>query len=152
MDDVRFGTCVYMSSGQHRKPGAFSLTSVHLRSEAEVTEADERGSAILEQLAATPGFISTALTTIGLFGHTITAWDDADAPRQMLAGGAHKDAMSRFFGSGFASGGWTSVWVPARINASWIRCPSCDAVSSYDHATDGRCRCGAPLPNRLPYW
>lgn len=152
LGDVRFGTSVYRHSGRDTLPGAFSLTSIHLRSPEEMAEADAHGTAILEELAGTPGFISTVLTTIGDFGHTITAWEDAEAPRAMLKSGAHKAAVASFFGPAFAAGGWTSVWVPARINASWIRCRACSAVRRHDHAGRSLCACGVQLPERLPYW
>lgn len=150
---IAFGTCVYMSGGNDRKPGAFSITRIATRSEMENADVEQLSTAILEDLAGTPGFISTVLTTVGLAGHTITAWDDAEAPKQLFKGGSHKNAMARFFGPGFASGGMTSVWVPARINTSWIRCGSCGRMMNHDQlAVQGERRCGAPLPERLPYW
>ncbi len=99
------------------------------------------------------GFISFigVVTEDRLF--TITAWEDAEAPSQLLKGGTHKQAMDHFFSTGareFSSGGMTSVWVPNRINALWVRCKSCGQMVASDKA-QGRCSCGAALPE-LAYW
>jgi len=121
-----------MTTGSRKKPGAFSLTRIDVRSENETRDVDQLGAAILEELAGAPGFISSVLTTVGRRGHTVTAWEDAEAPKQLLTRGAHKEAMTRFFGSDLAAGGMTSVWVPARINATWIRCEACGQMVNHD--------------------
>jgi hypothetical protein len=150
---ILFGSSVYLNTGNFRKPGAFSLTWIQLKTPEEAAEVDGRGAEILEELAKTPGFISAVLTTVGLKGHTITAWEDAEAPKQLLTAGPHREAMDRFFGSGLGVAGLTSVWVPARIGGQWIRCEACLQMQNRDRAGDQQqCRCGAPLPEPLPYW
>ena len=49
---------------------------------------------------------------------TVTAWENPKDPQQMLAGGSHADAMKKFFGPKLSAGGFTSVWVPDRINSA----------------------------------
>jgi hypothetical protein len=141
-----------MNTGKFRMPGAFSLTAIRLRSQDEAAELERLSSDVLRELGSMPGFISAVLTGVGLTGHTITAWEDAEAPKQLMRGGAHREAIDRFFGKEFAAGGMTSVWVPSRINASWIRCGSCHQMVNYDQAPAQKCRCGALLPERFPYW
>ena len=66
---LSLGTCAYLNTGTSRTPGAFSLTWIEVRSDAEGVEVDERSQKILEELAQTPGFISTVLTNVGRRGH-----------------------------------------------------------------------------------
>lgn len=144
---LAFGTCVAMRAGNGGVPGALSITRIGARSNAENAEIEQRAATILEDLAETPGFLGTVLTTIGLGGHTITAWESPDAPWRMLENDAHKDAVARFLGVDFASGGMTSVWVPLRRHA-WRRCERCGLMTHLAHAGPGlpdNCRCGASL-------
>lgn len=153
MGPLVFGTSVYMNGGSIRKPGAFSLTRINVRSAAENAEADRYSIPIVEELAGMQGFISAVFTTVGLCGHTITAWDDAEAPKQMLSSKAHREVMAAFYGPELAAGGMTSVWVPARIGELWGRCESCGRMQTYDQLDDSRkCGCGGILPERPPYW
>ena len=82
---------------------------------------------------------------------TVSAWEDPKDPRQVMTGGRHGDAMTKFFGPELASGGVTSVWVPDRINTRWVRCNSCGVMND-DERSAGTCSCGAKLPAPLPYW
>jgi steroid delta-isomerase-like uncharacterized protein len=147
---IRFGTSLHMGSG-NKKPGAISITRIAARSEGENAEIERHVSEVLEELANAPGFIGTVLTTIGWGGHTITAWETPEAPRQLLASEAHRAAMSRFLGHELAAGGMTSVWVPLRINL-WLRCESCGKmVHTKDGEPGGECRCGASLTNEFAF-
>lgn len=149
---VSFGRSKFLQCGKRKKPGAFSLTAITLGSEADKEELEGYGPRILPELAQMPGFISAL--TAGPFGHrafTIAAWEDAESPRQMLQGRAHKEAMGRFFGGDFAVGVMTSVWVPQRINPLWVRCRGCGRVVDVEKV-EGKCQCGQPLPEPPPYW
>ena len=75
------------------------------------------------------GFLGFVGVTVGKRMMTISAWENAKDPRQLLAGGGHADAMKKFFGTELAAGGFTSVWVPDRINTRWVRC---GCVPSHD--------------------
>lgn len=146
-----FGLSVRATTNKLTKPGAFSLTWIEVRSEEEFNEVRERGRQVIQQMMQMPGFIGTTNVFVGRRLITTTAWEDAETPRQLLRGGAHKEAMDRFFGLDFAAVGTTMVFVPDRINAVWMRCPACGQVANYDQS-QGKCRCGQPLPEHPPYW
>ena len=146
---ISFGTGATMQVGKHTKPGAFSLTSIRVRSDEE-QQLQAYSMPILAELAQMPGFISFTALFANNCGYTITAWEDAESASQMLRAGAHREAMQVFFGSEFAEGGMTSVWIPHHINALWVRCTACGRMSDYAQ-DDGKCQCGQSLPH-LPYW
>jgi steroid delta-isomerase-like uncharacterized protein len=146
---ISFGTGATMQVGKHTKPGAFSLTSIRVRSD-EVQQLNEYSERVLAEMAQMPGFISFAALLANNCGYTITAWEDAESASQMLRAGAHREAMKVFLGSDFAEGGMTSVWIPHHINALWVRCTACGRMSDYAQ-DDGKCQCGQSLPH-LPYW
>ncbi len=146
---ISFGTAVTMQVGKHTKPGAFSLTAIRVRSD-EWQQLQEYSMPILAELAQMPGFISFTALGANNCGYTITAWEDAESASQMLRAGAHREAMQAFYGSTFAEGGMTSVWIPHHINAHWVRCTACGRMSDYDQ-DEGKCQCGQSLP-QMPYW
>jgi hypothetical protein len=45
----------------------------------------------------------------------------------------------------------TSVWVRERIGALWVRCEACGRMVDSAKA-EGRCLCGAALPEAMAYW
>ena len=146
-----FGTSVRATTGKWTKPGAFSLTWIEVGSDEEANEVRERGRQVVQEMMQLPGFISSANMVQGRRLITTTAWEDAEAPKQLLRGGAHKEAMDRFFGPDFAVAAMTSVWVPDRINAMWVRCTACGRMGDYEKL-EGKCQCGQPLPEHPPYW
>jgi len=97
------------------------------------------------------GFLGFVGVTVGRRLMTISAWESPKDPRQLLTGGRHAEAMKKFFGTEAAAGGFTSVWVPDRINARWVRCSSCDRMADHER-TAGTCSCETKLPEPLPYW
>jgi len=145
-----FGVAVYASRDQKTAPGAFSITSIEARGEEEVAQIDNLSFEIVSELLETPGFLSFAGVTVGLRGLTITAWESEEDAGRLRRQQPHKAAMAKFFGSEWASGGFTSVWVPERINALWQRCAACDAPVNA-HTANGVCGCGAVLPVPPPY-
>ena len=146
---VSLGTGSTMQVGKHTKPGAFSLTSIRVRSD-EVQQLREYTRRVLAEMAQMPGFISWTGLFANNCGYTITAWEDAESASQLLRAGAHREAMKVFFGPEFAEGAMTSVWIPHHINALWVRCTACGRMSDYDQ-DEGKCQCGQSLPH-LPYW
>jgi steroid delta-isomerase-like uncharacterized protein len=146
---IFLGTGATMQMGKHTKPGAFSLTSIRVRSDEE-QKLQELTMPVLGQLAQMPGFISWTGLSAHNCGYTITAWEDAESASQLLRPGAHREAMKVFFGSEFAEGGMTSVWIPHHINALWVRCTTCGRMEDYNQ-NDGKCQCGESLQH-LPYW
>jgi steroid delta-isomerase-like uncharacterized protein len=146
-----FGVAAYASRDQKTTPGAFSITSIAARSEEEVAEIDNASFEIVSELMETPGFLSFAGVTVGLRGLTITAWESEEHAALVRRQQQHKGAMAKFFGSELAAGGVTSVWVPERINPTWVRCSICNAMTNADRA-DGTCSCGAALPDPPPFF
>ena len=138
-----------MQVGKHTKPGAFSLTSIRVRSD-QAQRLREYNRRILTEMAQMPGFISWTGILANNCGYTITAWEDAESASQLLHAEAHREAMMVFFGSEFAEGAMTSVWIPHHINTLWVRCSVCGRMSDYDQG-EGKCQCGQLLPH-LPYW
>jgi heme-degrading monooxygenase HmoA len=148
---VSFGSSTYLQLGRLTKPNAFSLGWIQLRSDEEEQQVREYGLRILQEVAQMPGFISTLIARSGHRFFAITAWEDAESPRQLRRGGTHREAMERFFGSDFAAAGHTSVWVPHQSNPLWVRCTACGHVVDYSQL-EGKCQCGQPLPAHPPYW
>jgi steroid delta-isomerase-like uncharacterized protein len=146
-----FGTSVSVQTGKKTKPGAFSITSIQARSDAEVQEIRDFSRKTAVEMLDMDGFIGWVGMTIGHRMMTVTAWENPDNPSQLLRGAAHQEAMKRFFGPGLADGGMISVWVPGRIGALWVRCPVCARMLDSAKA-GGTCECGASLPEPMAYW
>ena len=147
----QFGSSVHLDVGNRNKPGAISLTWIAPRSEEDRNKVRDFTRQIMQELPETPGFLGLITAVVGDKMFSITAWDDADDAAKLMEGGTHKKAMNDFFSGNLGSAGLTSVWVPERINAMWVRCNSCDQMSSYDK-TEGKCQCGEMLPDPPPYW
>lgn len=152
---VVLGESTRLNLGNTEKPGAFSLTSIGFADEADRTRIHEDAEAIAEEMVDMPGVISAIIIQDRDRGYTITAWEDAEKPRQLLAGGAHKDAMDALFradpNEGHGTEAMTSIWVPERFNTLWVRCESCGTMN--DANENDLCRtCGTVLPERPPYW
>jgi steroid delta-isomerase-like uncharacterized protein len=148
---VTFGYSTRLDLGKRTKPGAFSLTVIELNSEEEFVELGRFGRAIQQAMVGMDGVIGSTTFGVGKRGYTITAWENAEQPRQMLDQRPHREAMRAFYGTEFAAGGWTSVWVPERRNTMWVRCMNCHAVVDAE-ASGGTCGCGAVLPNAPAFW
>ena len=112
-----------------------------------------KGNPPTERAVSLPGadFISALTARSGCRMFTITAWQDAENPRQLLRDGAHKEAMGQFFGPDLSAGAMTSVWVPERINAMWVRCTACNNMVDFERY-EGKCQCGESLPDPPPFW
>lgn len=147
---VAFGTAAGMSASATR-PGAISLTSLQVRSDAEVDEVRGHSRRIYPELAAMPGFISTLNAAVGHHLVTATAWESPQHSRQMYQSPAHQAAMRSMMQGDFTAGGTSSVWVPASFGTRRVRCTACNVMGDFDAAA-GRCACGAPLPEPPPYW
>lgn len=146
-----FGNSTRVWGGKNVKPGAFSITVLEAQSPEEIQAVAQQSQGILQEMLAMNGFLGWVGATVGQRMMTVTAWENAKDPRQLLAGGAHAEAMKKFFGTELASGGFTSVWVPERINTRWVRCDGCHRMTDHERSA-GTCSCGAKLPEPLPYW
>jgi len=146
-----FGTSVRASNGSTALPGAFSITNFFARSAEEVAIIQESGRKIAMDMLSMPGFISMLSAVVGDCLMTITAWETRDSMAPLMKQGEHRSVVGRYFASEFGSGGMTGVWVPGRLNARRVRCPSCDRMAPVE-APQQKCSCGAMLPDPVPYW
>ena len=146
-----FGTSLRVGGRTSGVPGAFSLTSVYTRSETDVERVRAYSREIAAELPDMKGFMGWLGVTVGDRMMTITAWETPDDPRQVTTGRRHAEAMRAFFGSDLTAGGWTSVWVPDRLNSRWRRCAVCGRISS-SVGSEARCDCGALFAEPPSYW
>jgi hypothetical protein len=147
---VQFGDSTYLSLGKRTRPGAFSITSLRVRSEDEVRKVQKYSQGIFQQLAGMKGFISSVTGRAGGHMFTVTAWETPEDSRQ-LRGGPHQEAMNAFYGPDFTLGGVTSVWTPHRINPIQVRCAVCGEMSA-TREEGSTCSAGHKLPDSPPYW
>ena len=145
----RFGLSTAVSSGRNVVPTAFGITQLEAIDEAAVLRVRERGRQIMAEMLQAPGFLGATTAVQGLRMVTLSAWTDERALAAYMRQGAHDGAVKAFFDGTLARSGYTSVWQPLRINAYWVRCESCQRMND---AGAGHCHCGAPLPERPPYW
>ena len=145
-----FGNSVQVQTGKRQPPGAMAITTLHAKDDAHAEQVGDYSRQSMIEMLGMDGFIGVTTGKIGQRMFTVSAWDTPEQPRQLMRGGTHKAAMQPFFTGDLAASGFTSVWVPARINPFWVHCAACGRMS--DGATDGRCGCGAALPDHPPYW
>ena len=146
-----FGNSTRVWGGKNVKSGAFSITVLEARSPEEIQTVRRNSQSVVQEMLSMNGFLGWVGATVGQRMMTVTAWENAKDPQQLLAGGTHAEAMKKFFGTELTSGGFTSVWVPDRINARWIRCDACHRMTDHERSA-GTCSCGKKLQDPLPYW
>jgi steroid delta-isomerase-like uncharacterized protein len=146
-----FGKAVQVRSGNRAAPGAFSITFMTVGSEEEAERVREYSRRTAAAMPAMPGFVGLLLASAGERMMTVTAWESEAHAHAVSADPAHRDAMAAFFGKdGLGTSANIGVWVPARIGAAFVRCTSCGAMAKV--TDDGKCRCGAALPEWDGYW
>lgn len=146
-----FGVSTRVSVGSMARPGAFSITALQPRDADDVATVRELSRRVAAELPSMRGFIGWVGTTIGDRMLTITAWENADDPRQLMKGGHHGEAMKQFFGGDVGDAAYTSIFVADRINPMWVRCRDCRKMNDHT-ARQGTCACGAALPQPIAYW
>ena len=147
----QFGYAVRVSAGTSTVPGAFSLTWIEARSQAEADEIKLTAAVTSAELTGQPGFVSWIGLEIGSRLYTITAWENVDAARQIMHNNTHLAAAKRFLTGDFGAAGTTGVWSAHHLNPVRTRCPSCARLT--DRAQPGDlCGCGQPLPPKPQYW
>jgi heme-degrading monooxygenase HmoA len=140
-----------MQLGKPARAGAVSLTWMDARDADEALQvATLTRDDVLPELAAMPGFLSTVPAHAGSRLVTISAWEDAEAPRRLLTSDGHRRAMGHFFRRNLGTAVHTAVWTAHHLNPLWVRCPGCEEVAGYDTG-QGVCSCGHPLP-QVPAW
>ncbi len=106
---------------------------------------------IAAEMPSMKGFIGWVGVTVANRMLTITAWENASDPEQLMDRSKHPEAMKKFFASELGGSAYTSVYTVDRVNTLWVRCPSCNVMA--DHAARrGTCACGAALPAPMVYW
>jgi len=146
-----FGISTRTWVGSMARPGAISITALQTQNRADEQAIREHSREIATEMLGMKGFIGWLGATVGNRMMTITAWETPQDPEQLTMGGQHSVAMQKFFGSELGAGGYTSVYVPRRINSMWMRCSTCGKMM--DHAArTGVCTCGAALPDHMAYW
>ena len=147
----QFGYAIRACAGRNTTPGAFSLTWIEARSEAEADEVKLTAAVVAAELAKQPGFLSWIGLEIGRRLYTITAWENADAAREIMRNDTHLAAAKRFLTEDFGAAGTTGVWSAHHLNPVRTRCPSCARLT--DRAQSGvLCGCGQPLIQMPEYW
>ena len=146
-----FGTATRSWGGSRAKPGAFSITALHKRHAEDEKGVSDLSRQIAMEMLSMKGFIGFVGVGVGDRMLTISAWEDPADPRQLMKGGLHGEAIKKFFGTELGGGGYTSVLVPERINAMWVRCTACQKMNDHG-ARQGVCACGASLPEPIPFW
>jgi steroid delta-isomerase-like uncharacterized protein len=147
----RFGISTVVQTGKRQEPGAFAITYLQARGPEEVPKVREGSRASLIDMLKMDGFIAATTSIVGTRMVTISAWDGPEDARRVMKEGAHAEVMRGFYDGSLAEGGHTGVWTKHHINPPMIRCGSCGQMTR--GATPGQnCRCGAPLPDPLPYW
>lgn len=147
----RFGVATMVGTGKTALPGAFAITRLEARDADCRQQARIDSRDILREMLGMEGFIAATTATVGLTMVTVSAWETPEAPRRMTREGTHARVMSGLWDGSVAQGGTNTVWIPHRINPRFLRCPACGAVTR-GPVSGQSCRCGAPLPEPLPYW
>jgi steroid delta-isomerase-like uncharacterized protein len=147
----QFGISTRVSKGSATKPGAFSITAITPRSSEDEDRIREMSRQIATELLSMTGFIGWVGVTVANRMLTITAWETASDPQQLMERGKHLEAMNKFFAGELGERAYTAVFAADHVNASWVRCPACQKM--VDHgARQGTCACGATLPQPMAYW
>lgn len=148
----RFGTSASVQTGKRQVPGAFSITTLYARDEVSAQKVRDGSRESLIDMLGMEGFIGATTGVIGDRMITISAWDDADAPRKVMSQGAHAEAMKGMLSGELATGGFTSVYTLARMNPYLLRCDVCGKMNRGVEGGEDCKHCGAALPERQPYW
>ncbi len=144
-----FGNSIAVQSGKKTRPGAFGITTIW-NPDAQSEEIRALTQGIATEMLHMDGFIGASFFRIGDRGVTISAWERPEHTKQLMGGGAHSEAMRKFW-TGLGDFGFTSVWVPDHINPLWVRCTVCRKMNDYDK-NSGVCSCGQPLPDAPSYF
>jgi steroid delta-isomerase-like uncharacterized protein len=147
-----FGVSTRLDLGKKTEPGAFSLTYITYRDEADREAVTRRAKEVTREMAEMDGVIGAVLARDDERGYTVTAWEDPEDARQLMRGGTHKTAAGELLArDGLGAGGMTSVWTPEWMNGRMLRCTECLEMT-YEVESETCPECGATLPEAPPYW
>jgi hypothetical protein len=140
---------VGVQSGKKTKPGAFAITTIwNADAHTEAIRALTRATAT--EMLRMEGFIGVSTFSTGRRGVTISAGEKPEQTKQLMKGGAHAEAMRRFWAE-LGDSAYTSVWIPDHINPLWVRCSGCRKMIDYEKHS-GVCSCGQRLPEAPAYF
>jgi hypothetical protein len=107
---------------------------------------EEQGLEVVKPFTGSPAFLGVVASTSGGRSHTLAAWTGPDeALAAIHAGVAHRNAVRRVLEADLGGGGWTSIWVPYRINDQLPLC-SCGSKARVPvGAPSAMCACGATV-------
>jgi steroid delta-isomerase-like uncharacterized protein len=138
-----FGTATALQSGKKTKPGAFGITTIW-NDDAQTEDIRALTRAIATEMLNMDGCIGVSFFRVGGRGVTMSAWEHPEHAKQLRRGGAHSEAMRRFW-TGSGDSAHTSVWIPDHTNPLWVRCRVCRKMNGYETiAAVGSC--GERLP------
>jgi predicted ester cyclase len=146
-----FGTGVRVSMENPARPGAFSVTVLHTRSDGERAQVSEISQNVSMDLLGMRGFIGFTGMSFGHLMTTVTAWEDVDGPQQLYGSRAHQEGIRRMMDEGLTDAGMLSVWQPVHIRML-TRCSSCGRVVDMDAEGTTCPACGAGLQPHCVYY
>ena len=144
-----FGNSTAVQSGKKTKPGAFAITTIW-NPDVQTDDIRALTRSTATEMLKMDGFIGVSFLRIGSRGVTISAWEKPEHVKQLRKGGAHAEAMRRFWAA-LGDAAFTSVWIPNHINPLWVRCAACSKMNDYE-ARAGVCSYGEPLPQAPSYF
>jgi len=114
---TKFGIGLRVDTQRETLPGAFSVTWIDIDPEHGFALVDANTNIVMEQLG-NDGYLGSCFASIGRRRYTFTAWENVDAAKAALRGGAHAAAMRlvRTGGLGDNAFGVTSIWRPEVLN------------------------------------
>jgi steroid delta-isomerase-like uncharacterized protein len=136
----QFGYSVRTAAQSQAKPGTITVTWIDVGSPSDAEEVRAISRPLAAELREIPGFISWVGVGIQNRLYTITAWEDEESARRIMAMPRHQEAVKRFFNGDLAVAAHTGVWNVSRLNAVWARCSSCQTMVDLTLGTG--CQCG----------
>ena len=122
---IGFGTAFRTDLGVTEVPGAMTMTWIETADTGEDAEIEQRGAAIVEEVAAEPGFIGFVGTTFAGRGHTFTAWTTPAAAEAAVARSrSHRAARTGSYAGHSDSGASPASGFPAGSTRSTCAAPN----------------------------
>lgn len=144
---LHHGTSARTDLGNTTVPGAITMTWIDVDSDEEQGEVGLRVSSIIEALSSEPGFIGWVSAFSSHRGHTLTAWTSPQAAEAAISRNTpHRQAMDQVMNGRLGRGGFTSFWIPHRLNDQLRTCPHCGRmVRIGSDAQSAHCKCGGEV-------
>lgn len=147
---VVFGNSVHLESPARGRPGAFSLTAIDARSDAEAEAIRDAARRMLPDMARMRGFMGLLAARVGHRLFTVTAWEQPDDAGQLRSNEVHTGAVRSVHTGELGGSGYFSTWVP-RSSTTSVRCRKCQRWARLERECD-RCACGEQIGPLPPSW